>query len=159
MKAAGEQDDAEERADEAAVKSHAAFPDFEDVERMGDIILRIVEQHVAEPTSDNDAEGAINEQVVDALRARPLGAVPVAVVRHHAADQEPAENEARDIGERIPADGQRPPLHENGIDRRKGQDKRRHRRAPDATGAAWRQGRATESTGLSRFLPLNGCRP
>ena len=123
------------------MKGHAAFPEFEYVERMGEVIARIVEQHVAEPAADDHAEGAIDEKVVDALAARPLGAAPIAFVGHDPADERPAEHQARDIGERVPADGQRPPLHENGIDRRKGQDKRRHRRAPDATGLEPRQGR------------------
>ena len=36
--AAGEQEHADEGADQAAVEGHAAFPDLEDVERMGDIV-------------------------------------------------------------------------------------------------------------------------
>ena len=67
---------------------------------------------------------------------------PVAVVRDDPADQQPAEDQPRDIGERVPADGQRPPLHEDGIDRREWQDEGRHRRGPDALASGPRQDRA-----------------
>ena len=70
--AAGEQEDADQRADQAAVKGHSAFPDFENLDRMGEVILRVVEQHIAEPAADDDPKGAINEQIVDAVGARAL---------------------------------------------------------------------------------------
>src|SRR5262249_4696124 len=63
--ATAEQEDPNQRADQAAVKGHPAFPDFEYLDRMGEVILRIVEQHIAEPAADDDAEGAIDEQIVD----------------------------------------------------------------------------------------------
>ncbi len=71
-----------------------------------------------------------------------LRAGPVPVVRDDAANEEPAEDETRDIGERIPPDGQRPPLDENRIDGRKRQDEHRHRRGPDALASRRRQDRA-----------------
>src|ERR1700678_1784322 len=75
--AAAEQEDADESADQPAVKGHAAFPDFENLDRMGEIILRIVEQHIAEPAADNDPKGAVDKQVVDTVGAWALDPVPV----------------------------------------------------------------------------------
>ena len=56
-------------------------------------------------------------------RARPP---PRRIGDEDAPDQRPAENEARDIGQRIPANGERTQLNKDRIDRGKGQGKERH---------------------------------
>ena len=132
LTAPGEENHAEEAADQAAVEGHAAFPDFEDVERMGEIIFRIVEHDVAEPSADDDPEGAVDKQVVDALWTGPLRAVPVAVVGHHAANDPPAENKTGDIGECIPADREGPDGHQHGIEGGERDEGGRHERFPAA---------------------------
>ena len=66
-------------------------------------------------------------------------AVPVAVVGDDPANQQPAKDQAGDIGERVPANGQRTPLHKNGIDRWKGQNECWHRGHADALGPIRRQ--------------------
>ena len=146
------------------MEGHPAFPDFENVEWMGEIISRIVDEHIAQPPAYDDAESTIDQKVVDALGAGPFRPSPVAIARDDAADEEPAKDEPSDIGERISSDGQRPPLHENGIDRRKGQNKSRHRRDRDAPGPARRQDSAAESPQLTRVtefaaLRLSACAP
>ena len=112
---------------------------------MGEIILRVVEQHVAEPAADDDAEGAIDQQIVDALGARPLGARPSTGRSRRPANQQPSENKPGDIGERIPADGQRPPLHEDRIDCRERAGRGSASARPDALASGSRQGRAAQS--------------
>ncbi len=64
-----------------------------------------------------------------------------AVVGDDAADQRPAGDQPGDIGERVPANRQRAPLKQNGIDRGKWQDERGHKPAGDATGPLSRQER------------------
>ena len=62
---AREQGDRDDHAEQAAVEGHAALPDGEDLERMGEVERRLVEQHVAEPATDDGAEDAVEEQVLD----------------------------------------------------------------------------------------------
>ena len=149
--AAGKQKGPDRRADQAAMKRHAPLPDLQYVERMACVVGGVVEEDIAEPSPDDDPKSAIDEQVVDTCRARAVAAIPIRVVRDDAADDEPAEDQTRDIGERVPADGQGPPLHQDGIDGRKRQDERRHTRAPDAPGS-WRgQGRARRPQRTARL--------
>ena len=65
--------------------------------------------------------------------------VPIPVVGDDPANEQPTQDEAGDIGERVPANGQRPPLHENGIDRWKRQNECWHRMHGDALGPNRRQ--------------------
>ncbi len=137
--AAAEQEDADQRADQPAVKGHAAFPDFEDLDRMGKVILWIVEQNDADPPADDDAKGAIDQEIVDAVGAWALCPIPIPLVGHDPANEQPTQDKAGDIGERVPADRQRTPLHEHRIDRWKRQNKCWHRGHADALGPARRQ--------------------
>ena len=50
--AQGEQDHRRDHAEEAAVEAHAALPDREDFERMGEVVARLVEQHLAEAAAE-----------------------------------------------------------------------------------------------------------
>ena len=68
---------------------------FEDFDRVREVIAGIVEQHVAEPPADDDADRAIDEQIVDAVGGRARRAAPQGVVDDNAADQRPAERSGR----------------------------------------------------------------
>ena len=114
--AAREQPGAERGADQSAMEGHAAAPDLEDFERAREVIARVVEQHVAEPAADDDAERAIDEQIVDAVGRGALHAAPQRVGGDDAADQPPAGDQPDDIGERVPANRQRTQLKQNGVD-------------------------------------------
>ena len=67
-------DDGEDGAEQAAVECHAAHPHGRDVERVGEEVARLVEQHIAEPAAHKHAHGHIDEQVVH-LRRRERGLV------------------------------------------------------------------------------------
>src|ERR1700760_723381 len=56
--AAGEQENADQRANQTAMKGHPAFPDFENLDRVRKVILRIVEQHIAEAAPPGERRGA-----------------------------------------------------------------------------------------------------
>ena len=57
-------------------------------------------------------------------------AVPVALVGDDAADQRPAGDEPADIGERIPANRQRPEVQQHRVNRWERQEKHGHRLKP-----------------------------
>src|SRR6185295_9839342 len=54
--------DAERRADDAAVKRHAAIPQLQNFDRMAEILPEIVEQHVAEAAAEENSERAIESE-------------------------------------------------------------------------------------------------
>ena len=62
----------------------------------------LVEQHIAEPPTEHDTEGDVEEEVIEIERrqfpARPL---------HQPAEIEPPEHQPGDIGERVPPDRKR----------------------------------------------------
>ena len=49
------------------MKRHAALPDGEDLERMGRVVPRLVEQHVAQPAAEDHAEHGEENEVVELL--------------------------------------------------------------------------------------------
>jgi hypothetical protein len=87
------------------VERHAAAPEIEDLDRVVDILLEIVEQHVADAAAEDDAQRGPDKKVVDVDRPRDH--------RRLLGDPEriaPADDQAGDIGERIPAKREGPEL-------------------------------------------------
>ena len=62
---AREQHHRDHAAEEAAVERHAALPQLHDLERVRGEIGRIVEQHVAEPAAEDDAERHPQDEIVE----------------------------------------------------------------------------------------------
>src|SRR6266704_1603298 len=54
----------DQHAEEPSVERHAAVPDGESFERIGKVVCRLVEEHVAEPAAQNDAKHAKKQQIV-----------------------------------------------------------------------------------------------
>src|ERR1700691_5665085 len=98
------------------MKGHAAFPERDDLARMRDVEGRIVKKYVTEPPANDDAEGDIDDEVVDAGRRRARHAAPERVLADEMAHIGPAKDEPGNIGERIPADRQRADVHQDRID-------------------------------------------
>ena len=71
----------------------------------------LVEQHVAQPAAQDDAQRRPQQEVVDLDRREQLGRLLA-----DAAHDLPADDEARDIGQRIPADGEGPELDQHRVD-------------------------------------------
>ena len=67
-------------AEQAAMERHAAVPDREDLARVLDEEVEIVEEDVAEPPAEHDAERGIDEQVVEDLGRRAWPSAPEASV-------------------------------------------------------------------------------
>ena len=79
---------------------------------------RLVEQHIAQPAAQDDAERRPQQEVVDLVRRQDLGRL-LADPAHDL----PADDQARDIGQRIPADGERPELDQHRVDVGIGQER------------------------------------
>src|SRR5260221_12636606 len=118
-----EQRDGNDDAERAAMERHAAMPDLQRLQRIGEIVVRLVEEDVAEPPAEDDTERRPYEEIVDRFRRhetrRALG-------QHEA--PAPADDQPGDIGEGIPADDERAELDQHRIDRRIGNGEERHRR-------------------------------
>ena len=98
----------DDAAEEAAMERHAAVPELQDLQRVRGEMRRVVEQHIADAAAEDDAERHPEDEVVDVLERHRRPCRPTAASsRISARSIEPAEQDAADIGERIPADGER----------------------------------------------------
>jgi hypothetical protein len=92
----------DQNTEEAAVEAHAALPDGEDLQRIGQEISWFVEQYLAQSPAQNDAEHAVKKEVVELLNSQEARAMPDPVA------PEPNElNESHQIHQTIPAHGER----------------------------------------------------
>ena len=107
----GEQQHCRAHSQQAAVKGHAAFPDAHDIQRVVKYLLPAVEQQVAQAPARNDAQAAIEDQVLDHQR-REGAAGPAA----SAVGQPPGGDEAQHVRQAVPSDGQRPDAQRDGIE-------------------------------------------
>ncbi len=105
----------DDHAQRPAMEGHAAMPDGQRLPRGGDIVAGAVEQHIAQPPPEDDAERRPGDVVVHLLGRRdprrPL---------HKATRDAPADHDAGDVGQRIPADGDRTDLDQHRVDHREG---------------------------------------
>jgi hypothetical protein len=84
------------------MEAHAALPDGKDFQRIGQVVARLVEQHLAQPAADDDPEHAVEQQVVELLDRQQAGARANPV----AAEQDKL-NESDEIHQTVPAHRQR----------------------------------------------------
>ena len=68
---------------------------------------QIVEQHVADAAAEDDAERDPDDEIVEIGDGQRRLAAPQRFVADQRAGIEPAEQNADDIGERVPADRER----------------------------------------------------
>ena len=147
-------------AEEAAVERHAAVPEREDLERVLGEARQIVEQHVADAPAEDDAERA-HQTTKSSMSAGFIGepAGPQSAgLRDQALGVPPAEEDPDDIGERVPADGERADRDQHRIDRREGQGEE-HRPgtcavSPDVVKAAQRRVCAATACGRRSRIPI-----
>ena len=125
---AGEEDHRQRGAEKAAVERHAAVPDLEDLQRVGEVDRQIVEQHIADASAGDDADRRPDDEIVDVGGLhRRAGRAPQALIGDQPLGVPPADEDADDIGQRIPADGEGADLDQHRIDGGEGQDEERHR--------------------------------
>src|SRR3546814_8603684 len=96
------------------MERHAAAPDHEYLKRIGKVPVEVVEEDVAQPAAQDDAEGRPQNEVAQVLD-RHGGRPPPAEMCHIP----PTEQNASDVGERVPANRQRSDLNGDRIDVRK----------------------------------------
>ena len=58
----------DQHAEEAAVEAHPALPYLKDLQRMREVVERLVEQDVTEAAAEDHAEHAVEQHVVDVAR-------------------------------------------------------------------------------------------
>ena len=107
-----------QHAQHAAVKAHAALPDEKDLQRMGGVVARFVEQAVTQPPAHHHAHHAEEQNVLD-VPARP-GARPgdrrIRLVAQAQAGQEKKQAKGGQIRQAVPVNGQGAKLQRNRID-------------------------------------------
>ena len=109
----GEQDQGDDHPKRPAMEAHAAVPDLEDGGGMAEIQARLVEQDIAQPAAEHDAERGPGQEVVDVER-RSDHRAPA----HQPAHQPPAGDQPDDIGERIPAYRDRTQMQQHRVELR-----------------------------------------
>jgi len=109
-----EQRHRDDDAEKAAVKTHAAFPQLEDVERVGQVFQRLVEQHVAQPPAEDDAEHAVEQHVVEHVHG-PAGPRPM---RDAPAPEHDDLQKGDEVHEAVPVDGDGAELQGDGVELR-----------------------------------------
>ena len=93
----GQQPEGEQHAQGAAVEAHAAGPDGEQPERVVQELAEVIEQHIADPATQDHAQRHIEHQVADLIGG------PAAVRPPGAPDQQaPAADEADQVHQAVP---------------------------------------------------------
>ena len=85
-----------------AVSAHASLPDMQDLHGMRQVELRLIEKAVAEAAAQNDAEDAVEKQVLQILARNPAPRFGTS-----APAEKPEAEEAHQIHEAVPAYGKR----------------------------------------------------
>ena len=121
-----EQDHRGDAAEKAAVKRHAALPQFEDLRRMLDEEFEIVEQHIAGAAAEDDTEGDPEDEVVELRQRDRRRPAPQLLVPEQRACVDPTQDDAADVGQRIPADCDRPDRNRDRVEDGKGDQEKGH---------------------------------
>ena len=88
---------------------------------------KVVEQNVADASAENDAKCHPKDEIVEVGHRHGRFAAPQFAGADEDAGVTPAEQNAEDVGEGVPADGERAEMHQDGIERRVRNDEQRHR--------------------------------
>ena len=108
---AGEQEGRGEHAQQPAMEGHAALPDHQDLQRIGEVIVRPVEQHIAKPPADHHAQRRPDHEIVQQARLEAHRLPPGQQQRIA-----PAADQPDDIGQRVPADDDGAKLQRDRVD-------------------------------------------
>ena len=131
-------------AEEAAMEGHAAVPHLHDLERVGEVEQGLVEQDIAEPPAQHDAQHRPDEEIIDlGHRHGRLLAAPEPRGGDQPLHVPGGEDQPDDIGHRIPAHREGAELDDHRIDVRKGDDGKEARESHG--GGHWALGPAPSS--------------
>lgn len=101
----------DDNADKPTVKGHTAIRDREDLERMRKVVSVSIEEAIPETRTDDDAKRAVADKDKRVIGTKAQLPVPGIEVHDKA-----RANEARDVGEPVPADAQRADAEKNRVD-------------------------------------------
>ena len=93
------------------MEGHAALPDAQQRERVAEHACQVVEQHIAQPAAQDHPERDVGRQIAHLL----LGERRIGPARARVA-QGPAAQDADQVSEAVPVDGERPQLQGDGVD-------------------------------------------
>ena len=103
------------------MERHAAVPDGDDVGWLGDVVRQVVEEDVADAAAGDDAERRPHHEIVEVDRRQRRAAGPHRRVGDQPLGVPPGEEDAGDVGERVPADRERADGDQHRIDGGEGQ--------------------------------------
>jgi hypothetical protein len=115
---AREPDLRQDHADQAAVEAHAALPHVQDLQRVLQVVHRLVEQAVAEPAAHHDAQHAHEQHVLDVAAAPGAGPGHRAerLVLQAQVGQQHEQGEGHQVGDAVPVNGYGAELQRDRID-------------------------------------------
>src|SRR5262249_28117717 len=90
-------------AQKAAVKGHAALPDYKELQRIMDEHAGLIQEKKPNPAAEHGAYRCPKEKIVGLIRLHRRRAAPEPLLLAEPAHIEPAENEANKVGEAVPA--------------------------------------------------------
>ena len=104
------------RSQAAAMKTHAARPGGRDLQRVGQVVCRIVEEHVPQPAAEHHSDDQGQVEVVEPL-PQALAAELAGLQGYQLVGGEEAEH----VHQPVPADLERPQGEDHRVDGRIGQ--------------------------------------
>jgi hypothetical protein len=111
-----------QHAEKSAMEAHAALPDSENLQGMRRVIGGLVEDDLPEASADDHAKHAVEQQIIESLRRDAVPRLAGGPATPH--DQK--GDEAGQVHESVPADGQRTKADGDGIEL--GMDEHRSRK-------------------------------
>ncbi len=110
------------------MEAHPALPQLEDVQRILEVVVELVEERVPQTASDNHAQDGHREDVLDDLcrvRRRVMDRAK-GLVLEASAHQQVRDDERQQIHQGVPVDLQSEDSDRNRVDVREGQHEVRH---------------------------------
>src|ERR1041385_4438049 len=87
---------------------------------------KVVKEDVADASAENDAKCHPKDEIVEVAHRQGCFAAPQFSGAYKDARIPPAEQNADDVGEGVPADSERAEMHQDGVERRIRNDEQRH---------------------------------
>ena len=98
------------------MKRHAAITQHDDTDRIGEVVIKIIKQHIDKPAADDDAD---NPHIDKGIKRRRTDNIPGAL--RQPLEQHPADQHTEKISQRIPVNFKAENREGHLVDGRKGQ--------------------------------------
>ena len=97
------------------MKRHAAVPKLKDLNGVRHKDREIVEQHIPGAAAEDDAERDPDNKVIEVNHGERRRSTPKPLRSNDVPRVKPTDENADNVGQRIPAHGQRPNVNEHGV--------------------------------------------